>query len=245
MPRRHGFTLIELLVVISIIALLIALLLPSLGAARAAARRAACLAQLRQMGIAHRVYATEHDGWATPVYVRLGWPGSNANTFWPANPRFVDALDAPIDLSSAAQYDVGMLCPASRAADRAGANGGRMEWSYGMNLTGPQSPTWNQDPSNNTHPLAAMRIDMIRQTSHKLMMGDALSYFMRVHNSDEYTGEDAPNQGRAAFRHTGTGTNGGINTLFFDGHGEQRSRESVDTTFLTVDERNQLWRLPS
>jgi len=54
--RRPGFTLIELLVVIAIIGVLVALLLPAVQAAREAARNAACLAGLKQMGIALQNY---------------------------------------------------------------------------------------------------------------------------------------------------------------------------------------------
>ncbi len=58
--------MIELLVVVAIIAVLASLLLPALAKARDAAHTAACLTQLRQMGMAMMVYATDHDG--TLVY---------------------------------------------------------------------------------------------------------------------------------------------------------------------------------
>jgi prepilin-type N-terminal cleavage/methylation domain-containing protein len=59
--RYRGFTLIELLVVIAIIAVLAALLLPVLARAREKSRTAQCSGNLRQWGLAYRMYADDHN----------------------------------------------------------------------------------------------------------------------------------------------------------------------------------------
>ena len=67
--RILAFTLIELLVVIAIIAMLIAILLPSLESARRQSKQTACLAHIKGIATAARVYSSEDPhGWAIPVH---------------------------------------------------------------------------------------------------------------------------------------------------------------------------------
>jgi len=108
--RSRGFTFVELLVVIAILSILMALSMPLTRKVRESANRVGCASNLRQIGIALRLYADDNEGYV-PTIAKIGvanQPGyaTHVPFAWDTN-----TLITPLQ-NYGLQFD-DLVCPAS------------------------------------------------------------------------------------------------------------------------------------
>jgi prepilin-type N-terminal cleavage/methylation domain-containing protein len=125
-----AFTLIELLVVIAIMAVLASLLLPAMARAKSRAYNAVCVSQLRQLGIATRLYAEDNNNRLPSAEILPTQPIDPQNPL----PRICDVLAPYIGKAAGTNTNSATVfrCPTDKVSLFA-AEGSSYEWNADLN----------------------------------------------------------------------------------------------------------------
>jgi prepilin-type N-terminal cleavage/methylation domain-containing protein/prepilin-type processing-associated H-X9-DG protein len=238
LSRRKAFTLIELLVVIAIIAILAAILFPVFAQARESARMTSCLSNMKQIGLALRMYCQDYDETNTSIY--QGWGTGDPNNDDQQGWMWRNAIEPYTKNKNI------LACPSNPEAPPDGpgvfdvnaSNGNAMGFSMEKDLTMPQSyamnagaTTWFPDGDTNSAdawvPRKPLKDAAINRPANLICIGETtwsqgdfgMDWFQDYGNANECGGH-------ALFAHRAF--NGPANYVYWDGHAKSHKVSTVE-----------------
>lgn len=234
MNKRSAFTLIELLVVIAIIAILAAILFPVFAQAKLAAKKTQSLSNVKEIGLALKMYATDYDD----VTVRVWWDYSDVDgaamhwvqrvrSYVKSDPLFMDPAGPQI-VPKNLEYKSAMWAAGSNYAPSWETGNGVAESGadrpadlISLALTGVN--TWTQ-PDGKTLTRGASAFN---PWHHKDVGGDYPDWAShRCQNQYQPTDDYVATRGQSAYA-ISWAYGDQTNLAFFDGHAKSRKRGSL------------------
>jgi prepilin-type N-terminal cleavage/methylation domain-containing protein/prepilin-type processing-associated H-X9-DG protein len=255
--RDRGFTLIELLVVIAIIAILAAILFPVFAKARERAKATGCLSNLKQMGVAAKMYEDDYDDVLVP-YVCAPVPNQSGTRFTKLLEPYtknVEIFTCPSDLLERNRLTDSSAYPPYPTTYGVNWCINNFSGYYGTTLVSPRKTTFVKSPSGTiwaadsaviTPATASLKAEFWKEDIRAAKRADLYFFYLPQHPLDGSpqtsgwsTGNFAGQIVRPYGRHAGR-----VNCMFFDGHAAAVPASQFDPTVTKWNTPACLWDNP-